>query len=441
MKRRYMQIACALVATAAFGAALAVPLAPAQSESGETSNDSIMQRFDVRPNSTAEGARTLTAGHKPQPLTLPELRQLKILSSQKSLDLDQLMRLQVGVEEFSQLTTALQEKWPDSFVRAGVPRLGVMDRFWIQWKGYPDGDAMKYLSDLPVDVELQYGAPASSAELADFSEVLVTTLQKDREVIEESGTRYDPLTQVLNVEYLPAEGASDEAVSKTLSDALEAGAGGDGSRASLPLPVSLQENPELEGGHFTAIFAGGRDVVTTTYAKVCTFAFTAVRSGVDGLLTARHCPNTVYYNENENTLGSAVEAAAPYDVQFHPALAGHSTSKQFRAYNRTQTGDEVVTGVADAPYLAYVCSWGQKTSATRCEYVTAQNECRSFGADGTACGVDGLGSVINQGGDSGGPVFNGGSARGSLTGNTNNQTWFTRVSAISGQLGAASKQK
>ncbi|MBA3782863.1 MAG: hypothetical protein H0X12_13555 [Nocardioides sp.] len=372
-------------------------------------------------------------------MSAAEVRMLRATSTQMGATFAQMAKAQLGVEEFSQLTTRLEEKWPDGFVRAGVPRAGYSDKFFIQWKGSPSEGVLALVKTLPVDVEIQYGLPASSRELAELSRSLFGTISGQRDVISEAGTRYDPLTRQFTLKYLPAPGVSNEAMTDALNAALRAGATNE-ARTALPVAVDLEEDPSLEDAHYTVTIAGGRDLRNTAGGGECTFGFTATRNGLNGIITAAHCPNDVIYNNNEYVVGSGQAAPAAYDVQFHRTLAGHSTGRQFRAYNRTQSGDEVVTGVANAPYLSYMCTWGRVTNATSCGYVTTQDVCQTFGPGEGACGVDGMDRLTNTGGDSGGPVFNGGSARGTLTGNAEGRTWFTRVSTISSQLGAIIKQ-
>ena len=121
---------------------------------------------------------------------------------------------------------------------------------------------------------MQYGAPASSKELADLAYALTTSLAARPDVIRSAGTRYDYKRRVLRLQYAPVGGAQLSRQGSVVQEALTAGAAG----GQLPLEVV----PELDADRNTVAertVEGGRDLNLGNGDAHCTAGFTAVRSG------------------------------------------------------------------------------------------------------------------------------------------------------------------
>ena len=142
----------------------------------------------------------------------------------------------------------------------------------------------------------------------------------------------------------------------------------------------------------------------------CTTGFGATRAGVAGFLTAGHCDNTV----TVGGISFAIPAAAAeiytgdYDVQFH-TKTGHTYKGEI------YTGDNVlpIMAIRTAQVGALglpVCRYGWQAPRQTCgtiEELAASVRNPKNGTTGTYVRVRNFtaNQAMNQGGDSGGPVF------------------------------------
>lgn len=200
-----------------------------------------------------------------RPLDNAELQDLQTYATANGLNSASVEQSHKGIDEFSTLITELETTTPDSYVRGGMAPAGAPSGYWIQFSDMPDADTILRITALPVDVEIQYGAPASGLELATLAASLVGNLSDRPDVIEYAGASYDHVRRVMRLTYQPVAGLSDTLIRSVLHDALVAGTVG----GELPLPVVLERTtgsyPVNEG-----TVQGGRDLNRDTGAAECT---------------------------------------------------------------------------------------------------------------------------------------------------------------------------
>src|SRR3546814_6959572 len=94
----------------------------------------------------------------------------------------------------------------------------------------------------------------------------------------------------------------------------------------------------------------------------CTTGFTAVRNGNDGVITAKHCPNALDYDNVSNTLtfvtGASDVADGEIDLQFHSTQSPNGTTAEFRA---AQGDQRTVAAVVGTGVNAIACHYGGGT--------------------------------------------------------------------------------
>jgi hypothetical protein len=433
-----MRRVLALLASLAVTAGLTV--AVAGSARGGTENTAVLVPGDVpvRAAPASVGTFRVTGtGRSAQALDEATMQDLTRFAKQNGRDLSAVVAAHQGIHEFSAYITKLEEATPDTFVRAGLSTEGAGN--WVQFTAKPGADIVAELARLPVDTEVQYGAPASSKELADLAYALTTSLAARPDVIRSAGTRYDYKRRVLRLQYAPVGGAQLSRQGSVVQEALTAGAAG----GQLPLDVV----PELDADRNTVAertVEGGRDLNRASNgAAECTAGFTARRYGNAGVLTARHCRNALKYGPTSGIISTSPGQTPndAIDLQFHRTLTenGHSTNKQFRATSRQAGGDRTVTAVANSPVGSAVCHWG-RTTGYDCSYVDDTDTCQAMLVNGVIhryCGLDVTRQDISAGGDSGGPWYLGNTARGVHSGGQDSvESYFTRIGRVRVHLNA-----
>ncbi|UYM05633.1 S1 family peptidase [Solicola gregarius] len=324
------------------------------------------------------------------------------------------------------LATERELRLDDIYVRAGLSGPESVADYWIQFTEMPDAEVLADLQALPVDVEVQYGAPASARELAALAAALTGAAADHPDVIHSAGTRYDPQSYEFRLEYAAVDGATDDEVAQVLDAGLADAAQGRPYQR-LPVGVVLDRDDSREPSVTEATVQGGRNLFRGG-SRSCTAGFTARRHGNRGALTARHCPNRLEYR-NRRGIISRNPAQTSYnavDLQFHRTLRRHSTNRQFR---HSRNDDRTVRRVANAPDGSAICHWGGTTGRS-CTYVVNQDTCEVLSGH-RYCGLDVTRDDVSAGGDSGGPWFLGTTARGTHSGgNAGNASFFTRVGRL-----------
>lgn len=426
--RRVRTLLASLAATAGL---TVVAVTPTQAVSAPDAAKNDAAGFGVPVRAAQAPAGTLRVTGKSQSaLSLDEatMEDLTTYAKASGQELSALVSAHQGVHEFSAYITQLEETRPDAFVRAGLPVAGRAGGHWIQLTAKPGADVIAELEQLPVNTEVQYGAPASSKELADLAYALTTSLAARTDVVRSVAAGYDHERRVMRLQYASAGESWSSAHDSAFQEALTKGTSG----GQLPVDVVIERDDAVVGVT-EAVVKGGRSLTRSNGRHECTAGFTASRSGDSGVLTARHCANALRYLNATGVISTSPAQTSndAIDFQFHRTLTGngHSTSKQFRV----TSGDRTVTAVNNAPLDSTVCHWGQTTGYS-CSRVAMTDQCRTLSGH-RYCGLDFTYDDISEGGDSGGPWFLGTTARGGHTGAATGQaSFFTRISRARAHL-------
>lgn len=365
------------------------------------------------------------------------LQDLETLAKQTGADLDELKRSHEDIDDFSELATAFEEKYPDIYVRSGVDGEGEA-RNWLLFTELPPAEVVDRLHSLSVDVEIIYGAPAPAVEIAAVEAALISAAADSKEAFEGAEARYDATRSVIELEYV----ANPDAASSIIDDAVllalraAAHASNDGL---LPAPVEPIESASTQGAVQETVVSGGRTLRrVSNNAEWCTAGFTAERNGNRGLITARHCDVALKYQQEEDVIdpdGVGATASVWLDLSWHRTLGSHSTNKQFRATGTQSSDDRVVENVSNSPQGHAVCHWGI-TTGYACSSVQAQDVCVTLSGIDT-CGLDKTYLDVSSPGDSGGPWFTANTARGIHAGAAQGDaSYFTRIGRIPSGLDA-----
>jgi hypothetical protein len=353
----------------------------------------------------------------------------------------------VGVTEVGRLAAAFEREAPESFVRWGASAPGEPGQFWILFTERPSPDALERIAALPTDTRVIYRARANAIELSDLSGALAVSLASHRETYTWVGTRTDRYATSITVRYVLSDEAARTEASELAtyeSDAIRA-ASAVSSGGEVPLPVVFER---WAGGPGVAetVVQGGRDAYYDFggmgWIQYCTLGFTAALNGDRGILTAKHCPSNLRYNNLSGVISTnptnATDAAnGEVDLQWHRTLTGngHSTNKQFRAISTDPIYDRTVTDVANGGIGTVVCHWGFATGYD-CSEIADVDTCTELSSI-VYCGIDVTNTDVSTGGDSGGPWFYGTTARGSHSGGAEAvASYFTRIGRVANNLGA-----
>lgn len=159
----------------------------------------------------------------------------------------------------------------------------------------------------------------------------------------------------------------------------------------------------------------------------CTSGFTVRNSaGTRGISTAGHCGNSQSLSGYALTLRGE-RYSGSYDIQWHNA-SGHT----FPNTIKVSTSTRAITGQRNRTSQAVgsqVCKQGRTTGYT-CGTIATVSYCASGAC--TWVRVNGNGSNLSEGGDSGGPWFSGSTAYGSHTYGMGNDSAYMPVDYFSG---------
>jgi hypothetical protein len=181
-------------------------------------------------------------------------------------------------------------------------------------------------------------------------------------------------------------------------------------------------------GKFSTRIAGGDAIWGTQYR--CSLGFNVTNGSATYFLTAGHCGNVEpnWYDNPGNYIGSTVDSHFPGD-DYAIVQYGGSVPADGRVdlYNG---GFQDITGAADA-YVGESVTRSGSTSGVHGGSVQALNVTVNYGSEGVVYGLIQT-NVCAEPGDSGGSLFDGGTAIGLTSGGSGNctsggQTFFQPV--------------
>ena len=404
---------------------LAFGLLTATAAAAQTSQDRIL----------AEGASSSLADVAPpdisDPVSEAELQDLRTLADQSGMSLQATIDRYAWNDNFALAVAAIREAFPEAFTGAEIVDA---DHAWIGFAARaPESareviDAFGKTHGVAVDVRSNLGFNErdlmKAIEAAHFS-VLAT------HGVSDALTTYDFAAGQILITVVLDDAVPDSIVddlrliaASSLSDAT-----GAGMLDYITVSVARSITPVVGGNESSSEHLGGEALST------CTSGFgTKTSSGVRGIATAGHCPDSqsddgfalTFKDDYEGTHG---------DFQWHTGpkperddfYSGNSSSTEVNRRDVSSVGSPVVG--------QSLCRNG-KTSHKDCQEVRKLNVC-----SGSVCNLVEMGAHLSAGGDSGGPVFWGNTAYGIHKGYVYDPFWpfdrevFSRADRIDNALG------
>lgn len=308
-------------------------------------------------------------------------------------------------EALTKLATQYSAQFADSYLSAGLLDDGAAASFdaWMSFSEDPGSTVREALSALPFDTALRYGLPVSAPDLFRLQALTLAAINEALPAGSRAKSGIDDSTGSIEIAYATATRLPSEEITDAIVDALRT-SGIDGADQVQVIVTYVDFVGEIVP---EAYVQGGRGLylTTTTPNQVyCTTGFSAkIHGGSSGVLTARHCDNTLVYR-NEGGVIDWDRKAASYDQEFHRTLSanGHTTSATFKSGSPTLDIRDV-HGTAASVANGNVCNYGYY-SGYKCTQIDLINQCYSD-AQGPMCGVVVVDDYVTQGGDSGGPWF------------------------------------
>lgn len=166
------------IALAALAGATAIPLIGAgagavQTPAATTSDTGIVWQAE-QPVAT----QVVIHGHGIRDRLSPaEQQDLAQLASQEGWSAAEAISWYEPVPPFTELAAKLQQEYPDSFVESKVQWVDGNASAWLVFTERPDASVFARLHELPLDVEVSWGAPASKQQLSAMSGRILHSLR------------------------------------------------------------------------------------------------------------------------------------------------------------------------------------------------------------------------------------------------------------------------
>ncbi|SNS45692.1 hypothetical protein SAMN06309944_0337 [Micrococcales bacterium KH10] len=317
---------------------------------------------------------------------------------------------------FIDAVTEISEQFPH-LVASEVWRSDDVDAPRITFVEKPPKSVISKLKHLPFAVEMRYGARLNEHDVADISGLVMQEISsrigKDRDIF----TSFDESDGSIKVAYerpqdLAKYGRFDA------RDVLRDIAGQ--YRGALPTDISIEPLEPSTGKPASpeANVRGGYQLTKAGSVPECTSGFSASRGGVQGVVTAGHCANSLYWNGQNNVISYVTQypgSTSNYtlDLQFHKSLSGHATQAKFRA----DIGDVRNVNAIKKPVVgADACRFGM-TTKRHCSTIHATQACVYYSNLGLRfCYLAVSKAYTSDFGDSGGPWYKAKQAMGTHTG-------------------------
>jgi hypothetical protein len=339
-----------------------------------------------------------------EPFSDPGNEAARALAAQESISLGEATRRLRLMYAASRLARRLEERYGDAFGGVSVENQGARVVAHLRAGAGAPGleDVRRETNDAELRGNLTLNSvPRSRRELRQLAQSLVGTL-------EAAGATLDAAIN-------PADGSvvlltpNPDALSALISS----------SGVAVPDFVRIEQ---FDGIETTADVYGGRAYNAST-GLGCTTGFTVLRSAdqIRGVSTAGHCDNTGKFStSNTSTYSSSGQIALTFrqqwisnnlDIQWHTAGTGNVFPPIF--WNGTSTMQ--VTGGQDDIPGTYLCKFGRTTLQT-CGYVDVYEYYNGPYGYFSRVNKNATYPVMNDSGDSGGPVYSGSLAAGTVHG-------------------------
>ncbi|RNL64174.1 DNRLRE domain-containing protein [Nocardioides marmoriginsengisoli] len=357
-----------------------------------------------------------------------QLNDLEAIAANDGTTLQQAVDRYGWGEEFGEAVGVISAAEPGTFAYAEIADVGAPSAT-VHFKGSVPSSAASAVANLPVPVALVADAPYSDVEQADVVSTVVDSLNAQLPDADSFVVHMDPATGVVSAAVEVGNVGSRSP--STMRTTARAAVAQQVPSVSVPdVSISMFDEPVME----LNILRGGVRIGNDD--GVCTTGFPANEDvgSNSGLLTARHCPNDMYwYGVTPSNRGGrpALSDASRFlsenygDIQYS-RTNGEAVGKAF--YDRVGHPRRI-EGV-QKPYInKKVCMFGRKTNGYRkkdgkrtCTTIKNLNQGGHIDDDAGGPGWDFKRLVETHGqwsspGDSGGPWFSGGNAVGIVTGN------------------------
>ncbi|MBS2938516.1 hypothetical protein KDN32_12260 [Nocardioides sp. J2M5] len=210
-------------------------------------------------------------------------------------------------------------------------------------------------------------------------------------------------------------------VSQSLKEVVDAAVGDN------DLSVVAKYDPNVQPAIEHVVLSGGRNITG------CTAGFGAYRpsTGRYGVISAWHCPEPSEYSNGTSSpigFGAYINGAAGQDIKFFSIPSPHTANSKFRV-NSSGT-DFTVSSVANPGSATSISMYGRNGGRGNGS-VTMTNVCYTGVNETTGAVHDYCGgfktNVVTVAGDSGGPCFDAGAARGVISVGNSTATWCANI--------------
>jgi hypothetical protein len=348
--------------------------------------------------------------------------------------------------------TDVSERYASIFVTAEWKNLETGKNPSITFTSEPPSALAKKSLLQPYPIDVFYGANANEKQLRELSAAVIQQIVEKTSGKVEVNSIIDDNGLGIKVEYgitansedAKGESPASQTASPIVKEDVIDEAAADLKLSELPVPVSIVPSSSLNESSLETAVRGGNFLSTKAGGSTsCTSGFTAKRDGKNGVITADHCPNTLYYIGKKDVISFVAAAkkdvyswgTVSYDMQFHKTLSGHTTEAKFQADTK---GVADVTAISDPVKGASLCHYGT-ISGRKCSTVYSTGACEYFSdAKSTYCKLVVMNTYVSAGGDSGGPWFSTTTAKGTHTGvitvNGTKRSVFTPISVAKSHM-------
>lgn len=328
--------------------------------------------------------------------------------------------------DVAEVASTLQSQYPGEWTTFGHAPAGEPYDYDFVFTDQPPAAVITQIDRLPVEVRVRWGAPLN-AEVLQAAQLAV--LAKARELFPEHSPTVElglsPMNTVLGVFIggdipSPAPMTATE-VSNSLKQAVDAAVG------ENTLSVVAEFDPTLEPAIERIVLSGGRNITG------CTSGFGAYRpsTGRYGVISAWHCPEpSQYSNGTSSPIGFTgfINGAAGQDIKFFSIPSPHTANSKFRV--NTSGTEFTVSSVANPGSATSISMYGRNGGRGNGS-VTDTNVCYTGVDENTGVAHDYCGgfktNVVTVAGDSGGPCFDAGAARGVISVGNSTTTWCANI--------------
>lgn len=303
----------------------------------------------------------------------------------------------------------------------------------VSFVALPGKQTTAILRSLPFDTTILVDAPASATDLIRASDLAAAA--GDALGVQSLVVGVDPRTSGISLEV--ASSTTDADVQNvTIAAQTEVDRAITTSRL---VKVAVTTALPAETVEMLSIPGGGKDLNNTDGSSECTSGFTTSRNGENGISTAKHCNNGLLYGQGSGVIQFVTEATNntqtgslpnEVDLQFHRTIGGNVAVPTFYATGTASSDIRSVSSENNAVVGDYICKFG-RTGGYRCPFqVTALNQTITPAFSNHKYVGEAKVAMPNGGweaGDSGGPVFSGNTAKGSISARDQsvNAAWYT----------------